>query len=408
MAAETRTNYYIYNIPVCDILIPNKDPIRLHNDNILGFTIEKDYDNTYFPIFNIQLNLTYTQYYAILENKVTVKFKIRLEKSTYDELSASSYKEVVFDTNFSTFIDDNSAFFDKELYNKTMNLLGSAENRSAYDFYLFKDSDITASKKVINRVVDRSNMTNCIAYLLSKSGSSNILMTPLDNITIYNDIILPPLTVIQSLLYLEKQYGFYEHGSLFFYDFDTIYFINKRAECTAYRTGEYTNVIVNVFKAMNPKSKNPGNFKDIKTKSYTLYATRDSVTMVTSSIINDQIYGTNVNIIDTKNNSSLKVTPNVQSRNNTTTYITNNFGNSYLPKMIENSKYENDNIINIALTDVDINCFAPNKKYVVSFEEKEINVKHKGNYRLSYSLFSFMKHGDYYSINGQIQLKKTT
>lgn len=408
MAAETRTNYYIYSIPTCSILIPNKNPIELHNDNILGFGIEKDYDNDYFPIFNLQLNLTYTQYYTIIENKTSVRFKIRLERSTYDEINTSTFKEVVFDTNFSIFIDDNSAFFDKELYNKTLNLLGTAENRSTYDFYLFKDNDISSSRKILNRVVDRSNMSNCIVYLLSKSGVTDLLMSPLDNNTTYNDIILPPITTIQSLSYLEKQYGFYNHGTLFFYDFNTTYFINKRAECTAYRTGEYKDVIVNIFKSLKPEAKTPGNFKDIKTKTYTLHATRDAIQMVSSSIIDDQLTGTNVNIINTKTNSSVNVTPNIQTRNSNTRYITNNFDNKFLPEMIKNSKYENDNILNIALTDVDIDCFTPNKKYIVTFEEKEINVLHKGNYRLSYSLFTFTKQGEYYSINGQIQLKKTT
>lgn len=408
MATENRSYYYKYMITECTIIIPNKNPINLHDDNILGFTIEKDYDNDYFPIFNLQLNLTFEQYYTIIDNKTNVKFKVRLEKGVYDEVSTSSYKSLVFDTVFSIFIDDNSAFFDKELYNKTKNLLGSAENRSTYDFYLFKDSDIKSSKKVINRVIRSSNMTNCIVYLLSKSGTTNLLMAPLDNREVYNDIILPPVTTIQSLLYLEKQYGFYNHGSLFFYDFDTVYFINKRAECTAYRTGEFKEVIVNVFKAMNPNSKTPGNYKDTKSKTYILHVTRDNINMTTSSIINDQLYGTNVNIINTKNNSTTVVSPKVQSRNNTSTYISNNFGNKYLPKMIENTKYEQDNIIDVALTDIDISCFTPNKKYIFSFEEKDVNIKYKGNYRLSNALFSFIKNGEYYTINGAVQFKKTT
>ena len=130
--------------------------------------------------------------------------------------------------------------------------------------------------------------------------------------------------------------------------------------------------------------------------------------MSTSSIVNDQIFGTNINIIDTKNDSSTTVTPNVQSRNKTSAYIVNNFRNRLLSNMIENAKYENDNIMTLSLTDVDISCFTPNKQFIVSFEEKEINVKHKGNYRLSYSLFSFIKNGDFYTMNSEVRIKKTT
>jgi len=408
MAAENRSYYYRYLVTACDILIPNKDPLKLENSNILGFTIEKDFDNDYFPIFNLQLNLSYTQYYTIIENRTTVKFKVKIEKFAYNENETMNYKEVVFDTIFSIFIDDNSAFLNKDLYNTTLKTLGTAENRATFDFYLFKDSDITASKKIFNRVISSSNMTNCIMYLLSKSGSSNVLMTPLDNSTTYNEIILPPFTVIQNIAYLEKRYGFYKHGALFFYDFNTTYFINKRAECTAYRTGEFKEVIVQVFKTLNSNSQTPGNFKDNKTKTYTLHVPRDSTEMITTAIVHDQLVGTNVNIINTSGNSSSTVSPSVQSRNKTTTNIVDNFNNSYLNSMIQNNKYENDNIINMNVYDVDIECFTPNKKFLMSFEDKVINTKYKGNYRLSYSLFTFIKNGDYFINSGEVQFKKTT
>jgi len=408
MPAETRSNFYLYKITNCSILIPGMNPIVLHNDNILGMVIEKDYDNYYFPIFNLKLSLPYSEYFTIIENKTTVKFKVRLEKATYDEISVDYYTEVVFDSTFSIFTDVNSAFFDKELYNQTTNILGTVENRGVFDFYLFKDNDITSSRKIINRVVSESNMSNCIVYLLSKSGTTNLLMTPLDNREVYRDIILPPLSVIKSISYLEKYFGFYKHGALFFYDFNTTYFINKCAECNAYRSGEYKEVIVTVFKSISANAKTPGNFKDNKTKTYTLYVTRDSIEMVTESVIADQVYGTNINIIDTKANTKTEIHPNIQTRNNNSGYILNNYNNKYLADMLTNRKYENDNIINIALTDVDIECFEPNKKYIMNFEEKEINIKHNGKYRLSYSLFTFTKQGEYFAISGNVQFKKTT
>lgn len=408
MSAETRSYYYRYKITNCSILIPNTDPVVLSPSNILGFTIEKDFDNDHFPIFNLQLSLNFPQYYNIINNKTTVKFKVRLEKYIYRGESSIQFTEVVFDTLFAIFVDDNGSFLNKDLYNTTLQQLGSVENRAKYDFYLFRDDFITASKKIINRVVSYANMTDCIAYLLSASGSTNVLMTPLDNKNYYNEIILPPLTVIQSIMYLEKHFGFYEHGALLFYDFDTIYCINKRAACTAYRSGEYTDVIVQVFKSLSFNAETPGNYKDNKTKTYTVHVTRDNTEMLTSSIVADQTQGTNVTVIDPKNNTTTTINPSVQARNNTTTNIVNNFNNSFTNKMIENAKYENDNIVIMSVADVDLACFAPNKKFLLSFEDAEVNARHKGNYRLSYSLFTFIKNGDYFTVDGQIQFKKTT
>lgn len=407
MAAETKSSFYRYIVKTCAILIPKKDPIQLDNPNILGFFIEKDFDNNYFPIFGIQLNLTFNQYYSIIENKENLKIKIRLEKVICDETSTSKFTEVEFDDIFTAFISDDTSFLDKENYEKAMKTLGSAENRGSYEFYLFKDSDITASKKVFNRVISKANLATCITYLLSKSGSKNLLMTQLDNNNLYTDIILPPLSIIQSINYLEKCYGFYENGTIFFYDFDVIYFINRKSDCTAYRNGEYKNVIINIFKATNPNAKTPGTYKDTKTKTYILHVGKDNISMRTDSLINDQITGTNVTIIDTKNNTSSTVKPDVRTKNSNTSYISDNFNNKYIPKMIENSKYENDHIVNIAFNDIDIGCLTPNKKFNLTFEDKEFHNNHSGYYRLSKYISVFSKQGEYYSTKGTAVLKKT-
>ena len=130
--------------------------------------------------------------------------------------------------------------------------------------------------------------------------------------------------------------------------------------------------------------------------------------MSTESILNEQLVGKNVNLIDTTQNTTNEVNPDVTSRMETMTNITNNFDNKYLAKMIENYKYENDHIVNMTVHDVDVGCFTPNKKFILSFEDKEVNIRHKGNYRLSYSLFTFIKNGEYFTISGAVQFKKTT
>ena len=52
-------------------------------------------------------------------------------------------------------------------------------------------------------------------------------------------------------------------------------------------------------------------------------------------------------------------------------------------------------------------CLTPNKKYTLTFEDKEINEKYSGNYRLcSYNML-FIQQGSEFNIQANVTMKKT-
>lgn len=404
---EIRSNFYRYLMSKCDIIIPGENPMSLKMSNILSFRIEKDYDNLYFPIFYIKLFIDIPLYYKIIKNKTTVKFNIKLESYQYQSTNEINYRETIFDSSFAIYSSDDNYFIDEQNYLNMQRITGNQMTGTPIEFYLFKESDIISSRKIINKVISSDNMTNILLYLLSTSGVSKLLMTPLDNAEYNYEVLLLPTTVIQNIIYLENRYGFYKNGSVFFYDFNNVYLLSKTATGYTYSPNEFTNVIVSIMDTSNNNSFTPGNYKDNTTKTYTLHINRGNISLTTKSITENETSGTNINIVNGQENSSILVIPDVQTRgDNTEKVIVDRFNNKYLPSMIENEKIENSNIAVITAVDHDISILAPNKRYTLAFENTEVNKTYGGWYRLSSEVSLFERQGESFSVESIIKLKK--
>ena len=396
MALVKESNQYKYKMSKAEILLPDKDPIEIAGASITNLGIEKDFDNDHFPILYMSVKLNPEVYYSIIENKTTVKFRLRFEKYIYDKVKDAQTTKLVFSDVFSIFINDNMPFMDKELYKKAKETEGTETPMSSmiksYEFYLFKERDLIGSKKVFNTIMSNETISDISIFLLSSAGITDILMSPLDNSTKYSEVILPPVSVINSINYLEKQYGMYYHGLLLFFDFERAYFINKRAECTAWKTGEFKDVIVQSFKTSNPDSLTPGCYRDEENKCYILHVIKDNIDIKTASVVDDQLSGNDMVVVDSADGNVTNVNPSVQQRGDGTTKIlVDNYNNPYTKRSLEYRKIENDNVIVVTLTNVDMEALTPNKKYKFIFEETDIQKKNGGEYRLTSTIYDFTK-----------------
>ena len=75
--------------------------------------------------------------------------------------------------------------------------------------------------------------------------------------------------------------------------------------------------------------------------------------------------------------------------------------NNYAKKVSENG-----NLLNIAVTGVDVSSFTPNKDIQVIFEDSKLNRALGGGYRISRLVFEFRQEGKEFTIAGELNLKR--
>ena len=410
MATADLTFYkYRYSIEALDVIFPkDKEPIKVPIKQQKIF-IERDFENDMFPIIRLDALFDTSLHYRIIAEKNDVRFRIKLRKYRMRQEEVVKTTDTM-NATFGIFIDENTPQLDKNLMAASENIAGKQPSQaasSAMSLYLYKEKDLTQTKKIINHVFTSSNMTNVIAYLMASSGFNKVLMTPLDNKASFKEIIIPPLTLKGALKYLESQYGFYTSGSTIFFDIDLVYIIKKSAKLTAWSPGEFTKVVLNVSKSASDKAVMSGMHHDEKKKSYIIQVQPKAITFASPSVLQDQFDGNHRLII----NPSIDKTYNIKSKtvqrgDGTYKVVVNPYGNTFMNTAEQYALTSNSSVIMVEVKDIDTSVFSPNKEFAFQFDDKHIHKAHGGTYRLAKTIEIYSGTGSALSVTSRAYFTK--
>ncbi|WP_304576671.1 hypothetical protein [Romboutsia ilealis] len=404
-----KANNIKYEPDAIDIIFKNGDIESIDAGFVTQIMIEKDYEEAYFPIISITLNIRPELYNRVVKEKETVKLRLGIRKNYYTKENKFIKYEKFLNEVFCFFLDDATPLLDKdsiEDMHKAQGETSPSDFKRVYTFYLFKEKELTSCKTIINDVL-HGNMVDIVAYIIQKIGLNKILMTKPDNTTSVTNFLIPALNVIETFNYLEQKKGIYYKGLLLFFDFDCIYCIDKNYKCTAWRPNENKQTFINIFKKTSEYNATPGVYIDEKKKTSYIFTNSSSVDIASSSIITNQLDG----------NDALFITP---SENKKTTYkheLPNRGGNNVKIYVSEDSNkffteaesvrlMESNCVLNVSFIDTDLSALTPNKEFVIKFEETDVNKEYGGKYRLSKYLAIFKKEGNEFSLLSNCELRR--
>lgn len=402
-------NLIKYKVDNMDILFKNGDIVTIGSSWVTHLYIEKDFDNLYFPIFNISVVIKDELYDRINRENETVQFRLRIVKNIYDSDNKLLQYELYCNKLFRCFMDKETVIKDNEQVKdkKETEETESANYRSnPRNFYLFTD-DVLNCKNMFNLSIRDADLTDLVIYLLGESKITNVLMSKLDNKEHIKDLILPNGNLIDTLNYLNELKGFYKKGMLLFFDIDCAYLIDKNALCTSWRRNEVRVTHIHVANQKNSDSQLNGQFINKDRKQTHVFAHTERVQMSNKNILNDQIVGNAVTVIDAKTNTVTNIKTNsTQIGNANTNLLSTKSSNMYTLSSIETRMLENEYICNMAFIGLDIDVFSPNKELLITYEDPELNKKYSGNYRLSKVTATLKKDADELVGEIQVTLKK--
>lgn len=369
---------------------------ELHPSQITGLMIERDYDVDHLPVILISLSL---------QNDLNIhpdsSIQLRIDKCIGIEENGT-----ITVTQKSSFINDSfsfvlledtpsSSYYENLIYGKKEKNEGDYLLQDASDsetFILVKRAIATASKVIMNCVLKKATLTQATNMLLSNAGVNNVLMANLDNTEEYEELIVLPLPLLESIIYLKNFYGFHKEDTTVFMDLDTTYIIRKDGGCTAFRDRETTNVdlCLNGYESMFDQCRGViynGN------STYVNIGSKDFKRLV-GGTINDQTEGTNVMVYDEdKTATKTASTSNARAISNNTAVKSTLGHNKYVQEQIKCRKMEEQFVFSIGCTNADIGIFTPNKQFSIISNCSEISMDVSGTYRLSKHATTFAKTG---------------
>lgn len=402
---EQKLDIYNYFISSFDIIYPSGEATKIAPSMVYKISKLDDFDNNFFPLFNIGFHLNVNDYYKILKEKTKVKFRIRLQKAKMDKFDTTSTKVIkqdVFNDIFTAYIEDSTPFYDEEIYKKSKDIRGtsksvSPEDLSAkMDLYLFKEKDIDGSKKVINKVLGGLTLTDAVFDLYSSCGlASNFLMQKFENNSTFSEIIFPPLPMLGTLQFLQETYqNFYNGASTIFFDYDTKYMLKKQVGCAAWRSQEFKQTVFMVREAKSAQRQQISSIKNAEEKKFYISVTPDMVTIDKASITTDVLDASKVVIVDGKSGKTQTAESGLDKRGSGSTKVVfQDKPNNRIGKEVEANMKSKGMVITISCSNIDMDAIKPNKEFVIKFLDKQASGNLSGTYRLSSVSYHFTPNG---------------
>lgn len=397
---------YKYKIDELIILIDGEENKSLPPERISSMSIIHDYERNIFPIFKISIILESDIYYRILENKNKVKFKLRIqkyyriigneEKSLYKDYINGLYDLILDDDDY----DKMSAFKKEAKKSDYQNITEKNENElfdvdNPIEFFLFRSDIIKKSKKQINTILQNATVTDAIAYAATISKLNNILMSPSDNTTVYDRIVIPQMEMFKSIQFIDTYYGLYKKGSIIYFDFSTIYILSYDGKCTAYRENESQDSTILIPEKSSRYSSDPCSVKKLKDNTSYIICDSNDIGIRNESISFDAYASNDATFVDsyTGEINTTNSTAATKGGSSSIRVFENVTENKWIDKIYAAQTEAKSVVVEVFLRNYDISVLAPNKRFKFLFEDTKLMKKYKGIYKIAYIKHDFVKNG---------------
>lgn len=417
---DIRISFAKYRITRFDIIIPcRSEPFSVNPAHIGNWTIEKEYEKFYFPYLEFRCLVPDTVYEDVMKEPENVYIDLKVEYALFEDIfemdpaeSLYSYG-TIFDDRFYAFIDNKSPkVTDESPGEKEKAKIARDEDNLTQESFsngrplvmaLYKADHIFKINKIINKVLSKCTTCDAIAYYLQELGFSNVLMSPADISKMYDQLALAPLPVVDSMLYTCNTYGLHKAGTVIFFDYDTIYILDKKLGCTAWVNNEYKTTYLASFPATSDNAiLKSGFYSNGKEKYSLLNIVGDSLSVVNETMFADQSIGGNLVVIDTNTGDVSQLqTPLTVNENSTANtgepnrVVVFDQGNTSMTSHDLTEMKQNQIILNMVVENANIRCMAPNKDFIFTTDNPKYT-KYCGHYRITKMSAVFTKKSSLY------------
>lgn len=384
-----------YRIDDFMLMVPDFDPFPIEQKFISSIIIEKDYDNYHFPFFQLEIGIPGYLYRGMKKKPHENRVHLNMKKGKYFEKELKSPDNAMYepfiDANFYVFTEDITPETREDVLDKLDKDNGTWNKGYLYGdlaeirILLYDETYMTASRKIVNKILTSSNLLNAITLVCNQSGLNKVLMSLPQNNKSYSELCITPIPAIDQIERLCNGYGFHTKGSVVFLDFNKFYIIDKEVSCTAYEKNEYKITYICQFIHSGMESMMAdGCYSDGKEKYNLLNMHEGSFSAEDLSAINAQQFGNSFTLIDTKTgNVTSKNVNNPDTKDGSvasTRVLVMNQGDS-TADALSYSLNESTYVLTCGFLYGDMDMLAPNKEIIMSLEDPALQ-KYNRSYRV--------------------------
>lgn len=380
---------YRYKINKASIVFPD-GLYELPIERILSINIEEDYLGSVYPVFSLSLGMEQSLYQKILQYKDQLKFQLDIRKYILKEKAdgIEPVHQPYLNQQFSLILDDENNFTNKDVHKleypkgdkNEMNAL-----TTALELYLFPPDIVKTNRTSINKIFSKCNVVDAIGRILEEAGvKKNVLMPKVDNIKVYDELVIPPMKLTDGINFISSYYGVFKTGLIYYFGYDATYLLPycKRSKCLLAKEQEVVTIVI-------PKMGSAIGDKMCSVKKLgeeTPYVIADSSGFIPRSenTTAKALFAEDVDIVDSESGVSAS-----KSKNKGT--VIQNFESEFYRDSHKAKMDALQTTMEVTVKDCDLSVFTPNKIYQFVFEDTAMTKKYNGFYHLVKFMQGFTK-----------------
>ena len=210
------------------------DTITIPKSDIVSISFMHNYDSATFPIIRFRIYSDLDKIQTICEHPDTLSVAAVLQGGIYKMNEDEKTPTMMCGTDAiniagSGYIENKnivSSSFDKyeQGESKTSDLNDNI--KSPLEIYCYPKQTIHYMRARVNSIYKEATMDTVINDIFKQANINKANIDSIINPVKYDQVLIPNMTVIQSISYLDKWYGLYTKGGMLYGDLDTVYLCN--------------------------------------------------------------------------------------------------------------------------------------------------------------------------------------
>jgi hypothetical protein len=217
------------------ILINEEKIIPINLSDIVSITIANEYDSKSYPLFRIRLFTDITFLQSITEYPDKLKVIGTIDGGIYryykNETPELVYPTKSINLGMSVYIEyKNTPTSEMDKYvnglPKTMNADLNVNNKVPIELYCYNYTRIHKMNDRPQSVYKEMSLGTIIRCMMERCQLTRYHMDTIMNQKRYDQVVIPNLTMLDSLSFFDTVYGLYPKGGMFFGGIDQMYICN--------------------------------------------------------------------------------------------------------------------------------------------------------------------------------------
>lgn len=211
------------------------EDLTIQKSDIVSISLMNNYDTATFPIIRFRVYSDLMNIQKICENSDSLNVAIVLQGGIY-KMNDDEKNPILMVSTKEINIAGSGYIENKNIVSSTYDSYTEGQSKSSdlndnvkcpLEIYCYPKDTIHFMRGRVHSIYKETSVETVINDIFKQANINNVQIDPIVNPIKYDQVLIPNMSVIQSISYLDSWYGLYTKGGMLYGDIDKVYLANS-------------------------------------------------------------------------------------------------------------------------------------------------------------------------------------